>query len=247
MENREQRKKINLLMIIGLFHPFVGGAEKECQKLSKRLMEKGISVTVLTQWSDGLPEYEVIEGISVYRKIKGWHLFEISYMVSVLHFLFKNRNNFDVIQCYGLYLFIPPVILIKYLFGKRVMARVEGPGRYGDFHRISQLRCGALILASVKRLDKIIAVSRDIYQEIINNGFPDKSIVNIPNSVDVDFFQPRKDYGKRNLEKITFVGRLEEEKGVEYLIQALKIVKMELSYVKLFIVGSGQLKSELKR
>ena len=57
MENMEQRKKINLLMIIGLFHPFVGGAEKECQKLSKRLMEKGISVTVLTQWSDSLPEY----------------------------------------------------------------------------------------------------------------------------------------------------------------------------------------------
>ncbi len=45
----------SILMIIGLFHPFVGGAEKECQKLSKRLIEKGLAVTVLTQQRDGLP------------------------------------------------------------------------------------------------------------------------------------------------------------------------------------------------
>jgi glycosyltransferase involved in cell wall biosynthesis len=247
MENTEKKEKINLLVIIGLFHPFVGGAEKECQKVSKRLLEKGISVTVLTQCSDGLPEYEVIDGISVYRKIKGWHLFEISYMVSVLHFLFSNRKKFDVVQCYGLYLFIPPAVLIKYVCRKKVVARIEGPGRFGDFHRIRQLKCGALILASARRLDKIIAVSRDIYREIVHNDFPEKSIVNVPNSVDVDLFQPGKDRGKRRLGRITFVGRLEEEKGLEYLMQALKIVKMELSYVKLFIVGGGQLLGVLEK
>ena len=67
METTEKNKKINILMIIGLFYPFVGGAERECQKLSKRLIKEGISVTVLTQCCDSLPEYEVIDGISVYR------------------------------------------------------------------------------------------------------------------------------------------------------------------------------------
>ena len=33
-------KGSNLLMIIGLFHPIVGGAEKVCQTLSKRFMDK---------------------------------------------------------------------------------------------------------------------------------------------------------------------------------------------------------------
>ena len=246
MGNVEERKKTNLLMIIGLFHPFVGGAEKECQKLSKRLMEKGISVTVLTQCCDGLPEHEVIDGISVYRKIKGWHLFEISYMVSVLHFLIKHRKKYDIIQCFGLYLFILPAVLIKYLYRKKVIARIEGPGSFGDFHRIKQLKSGRLILISARGLDKIIAVSRDIYQEIMRNGFPEQSIVNIPNSVDVDLFQPRKDYGKRRLGKITFVGRLGEEKGLEYLIQAMKVVKTEWKGVKLFIVGDGQLRASLE-
>ena len=246
MGNVEERKKTNLLMISGLFHPFVGGAEKECQKLSKRLMEKGISVTVLTQRCDGLPEHEVIDGISVYRKIKGWHLFEFTYMLSVLHFLIKHRKKYDIIQCFGLYLFILPAVLIKYLYRKKVIARIEGPGSFGDFHRIKQLKCGRLILISARGLDKIIAVSRDIYQEIMRNGFPEQSIVNIPNSVDVDLFQPGKYYEKRRLGKITFVGRLGEEKGLEYLIQAMKVVKTEWKGVKLSIVGDGQLRASLE-
>ena len=49
-------KELKILMVIGLFHPVVGGAEKACQTLSKRLMGKGISVTILTQYRDGLPE-----------------------------------------------------------------------------------------------------------------------------------------------------------------------------------------------
>ena len=57
-----------ILMIIGLFYPAVGGAERECQKLSKKLQEQGYSVSVLTQYRDALPAYEVIDDIPVYRK-----------------------------------------------------------------------------------------------------------------------------------------------------------------------------------
>ena len=81
----EKRNKLNVLMVIGLFHPFVGGAERECQKLSKKLLEQGISVTVLTQCHEGLPGYEVIDGIPVYRRMKltTSRLFEVIYMFSV--------------------------------------------------------------------------------------------------------------------------------------------------------------------
>ena len=119
-------------MIIGLFHPSVGGAEKECQKLSKRLIENGCSVTVLTQQQNGLPEYEEVDGIPVYRKVKGWHIFELTFMISVLHFLLTHRKEYDIIQCFGLYLFIPPALLMRYLYGKKVVARLECSGRFGD-------------------------------------------------------------------------------------------------------------------
>ena len=235
-----------ILMIAGLFYPSVGGAEKECQKLAKKLMEKGSSVTVLTQQSDELPEYEEIEGIPVYRKIRGWHLFEYTYMLSVIQFLIKHRSKYDIIQCFGLYLFIPPAFLMKYLFGKKIVSRLECSGRFGDFWRIKQLKLKKLLMSSSKCLDKIIFISKDIKKELIENQFPSEKLVHIPNSVDVNYFKMPQDLQNKNSKNICFVGRLEEQKGVEYLIKAMDIVKSEVKDTKLFIVGDGQLRTHLE-
>jgi glycosyltransferase involved in cell wall biosynthesis len=233
-------------MIIGQYHPVTGGAEKECQKLANRFLEKGMAVAVLTQSLTGKPDYEVIDDIPVYRKMRGWHLYEYTYMLSVVWFLVKHIRHYDIIQCFGVYLFIPPVALIKYLFGKRALARIEGPGSSGDFHRIRKLKCGKLILKSAKCLDRIISISRDIRREIRGNGFPEGSVVSIPNSVDVDLFRPGSGDGKGRMEQICFIGRLAEEKGVHYLIKAVRAVKKDGDRIKLFIVGDGPLRSSLE-
>jgi glycosyltransferase involved in cell wall biosynthesis len=237
---------MKIVMIIGQYHPVTGGAEKECQKLSGRLLQEGMAVTVLTQSSPGLPDYEVIDGIPVHRKIKGWHLYEYTYMLSVLWFLVKHIRHYDIIQCFGLYLFIPPVALIKYLLKKRAVARIEGPGASGDFHRIRKLKCGQLILKSAQRLDRIISISRDISQEIEENGFARQSVVSIPNGVDVDHFRPGVDAPRGQVRTICFVGRLAEEKGVRYLIEAIKGVKKERDGIKLVIVGDGPIRGDLE-
>ena len=237
---------MKLLMIIGQYYPIAGGAEKECQKLSRRLLQEGITVSVLTQFCEGMPDYEIIEGIPVYRKMKGWHLFEYTYMLSVLWFLIKHIREYDIVQCFGVYLFIPPVVLIKYLFKKRAIARIEGPGSSGDFHRIRKLTSGNLILRSVKMLDRIISISGDINREIKDNGIPDHSVVSIPNSVDEHYFKPGKNERTRAVSSVCFIGRLAEEKGVGYLIKAMEGVKKEWQGVRLCIVGEGPLKSDLE-
>jgi glycosyltransferase involved in cell wall biosynthesis len=233
-------------MIVGQYYPIAGGAEKECQKLSRRLVQEGISVFVLTQCCEGMPDYEVVDGIPVYRKMRGWHLFEYTYMLSVLWFLLRYIRQYDVIQCFGLYLFIPPVALIKCLFKKRAIARVEGPGDSGDFQRIRKLKCGNLILNSAKVLDRIISISREISQEIRENGVPNQSVVSIPNSVDVAHFQPGENGRDRKVSNICFVGRLADEKGVDYLIRAVETIKKKGGRIKLFIVGDGPLRRELE-
>jgi glycosyltransferase involved in cell wall biosynthesis len=237
---------MKILMIIGQYHPVTGGAEKECQKLSGRLVKEGMAVAVLTQSSPGLPDYEIIDGIPVYRKMKGWHLYEYTYMLSVLWFLVKHSRHYDIIQCFGLYLFIPPVALIKQLLKKRAVARIEGPATSGDFHRIKTLRCGRRILKSAQRFDRIISISRDISREIEDNGFSDHSVVSIPNSVDVEHFRPGSDDAVGRMGQICFVGRLAEEKGVRYLLEAMKGVREEWSGIKLVIVGDGPLRGGLE-
>ncbi len=159
-----------------------------------------MGVTVLTQHCAGLPDYEVIDGIPVYRKMKGWHWYEYTYMLSVLWFLLRNMRDYDIVQCFGLYLFIPPVVLVKYLLGKKAVGRVEGSGAYGDFHRIKQLRCGGLILASARRLDRIISIARHVGREIEQEGFPGRAIVAIPNSVDQELYRPENNRGQTGSE-----------------------------------------------
>lgn len=233
-------------MIIGQYHPRIGGAERECRKLSGRLLKGGSAVSILTQSGEGLPDHEVIDGIPVYRKMKGGHLYEYTYMLSVAWFLLRHIRRYDIIQCFGLYLFIPPAALIARLFKKRAVARVEGAGSSGDFYRIGQLQCGRLILDSAKRLDRIIAISGDISRELQERGFPDRSVVGIPNSVDVDLFCPGKGARKQGVRQICFIGRLAEEKGVRYLLRAMGEIRKEWKGVKLFIAGDGPVRGDLE-
>ena len=239
-------EKHRVVMIIGLFYPFVGGAEKECQKLAMRLREQGTPVTVLTQYCEGLSEYEEIGELPVYRKMKGWHWFEITYMLSVLRFLIKHRKRYDIIQCFGLYLFIPSALVMKYLFRKKVIARLECSGRFGDFWRIKQLRWGKLVLACSKRCDTIIYISQDIREELIAHNYPREKLVHITNSVDSDQFKPDDRSDDKESKRICFVGRLEEQKGLEYLVKALDVVRKKEEAVKLLLVGDGQLRSYLE-
>jgi len=237
--------EVKVLMVVGQYHPVTGGTEMECRKLASGLARQGVGVTVLTQHCAGLPDYEEIDGIPVYRKMKGWHLYEYTYMFSVLTFLLGNIRKYDIIHCFGLYLFIPPVVLAKYLFGKKIIGRVEGAGAFGDFHRINQLTCGRLIRASARRLDRIISIARHMGAEIAAEGFAGQKAVSIPNSVDHELYRPKTKQDQSERRRICYVGRLAEEKGLLCLVQAMKLVSEAISGVTLDMVGDGPMRNEL--
>lgn len=239
-------KGSNLLMIIGLFHPVVGGAEKVCLTLSKRFMGKGISVTILTQYRDGLPEHEVIDGVPVYRKMRGWHPFGLVYMFSVLFFLIKNRGRFDIIQCFGLFLFVPPAVLMKYFYDKKVVLRLLCSGKCGDFAGIKKLIFKRLIVATAKRCDKIIYLSHDIKYELLEHHFSPEKLVYIPNGVDVKRFLPINRSEQRASKNICFVGRIEAQKGLDYLMRAMAIIISQDKEVTLTLVGEGKQRAALE-
>jgi len=91
-----------------------------------------------------------------------------------------------------------------------------------------------------RKLDGKIAVSKPA-MEFANHYFPGYYNI-IPNGVDLEHFSPSVSPvdefcdGKLN---ILFVGRLEKRKGVNYLLEAYKQVKGEISNSRLIIVGPG--------
>lgn len=246
MRHAKEHTKPKILMIISLFHPFAGGAEKSCQQLCNGLMGQGFSVALLTQRSEGLPEYEVVDGIPVYREIKGWHLFELTYMLSVLYFLLKHRREYDIIHCFGIYLFVPPALLMKYLFGKKVILRLLCSGQFGDFWRVDQLKWKKVVMGSSRRMDRIVFLSNDIKRELIENRFPVQILAHISNGVDVERFKPQTENRHCHFKNICFVGRLEEQKGVDYLMRAVAAIQEKGNDIRLFIVGDGRLSAALK-
>ena len=57
-------------MIISYFHPFLGGSEQQALHLSAGLIKRGVHVSVLTRSIKGLPRFEQVMDIPVYRSIR---------------------------------------------------------------------------------------------------------------------------------------------------------------------------------
>jgi len=98
------------------------------------------------------------------------------------------------------------------------------------------------------RVDNIIAQTDLMKEDLVNNyQVDDKKIVVINNPLDSRYEEvclDNKSHTEKNSE-ILFVGRLEEVKGLFYLLKAFKVVLSKDQDVILRIVGEGSLKGKL--
>ena len=69
---------MKILMVISQFQPIIGGAERQAQLLAKRLIEKGVTVNLVTGWwKFGTSRKEMIDGIRIFRNFCFWGMFGI--------------------------------------------------------------------------------------------------------------------------------------------------------------------------
>ncbi len=106
----------------------------------------------------------------------------------------------------------------------------------------------------LKKFDKVVAVSEVLLDEIARCGVPKDKIVVIHNGVNTDCPDVREDtrrlrasLGISEENKIILsVGRLSEEKGLKYLLDAAQTIKEHNKNIKLIIAGDGPLRNELE-
>lgn len=94
------------------------------------------------------------------------------------------------------------------------------------------------------RIDGIIGVSSLALKPFKKSDVP--KIV-IPNGVDLEKFNPKVPKIKKFKDSkinILFVGRIEERKGLIYLLKAYKILQNKFKNLRLIIVGGGELKEK---
>lgn len=92
-------------------------------------------------------------------------------------------------------------------------------------------------------LDFIIAITENVKNSILQFGVPEEKIAVIPPAIDTDKFNPnvpgqetREKYGlSKSDNSLLFVGNLSKTKGIDILLDSMKIIKKDFPDIKLFM------------
>ncbi|WP_124728319.1 glycosyltransferase [Staphylospora marina] len=90
-----------------------------------------------------------------------------------------------------------------------------------------------------------IAISRFIRNKLLEQGYPEEKVRVHYTGINLDFFRP--DPAVPRGRTVLFVGRLVENKGCRYLIEAMTEVGRTNPDVELVIIGDGPLRESLQR
>ena len=252
---------IRVLMITTRFYPVVGGAEKQAQKLAKKLVEKGLDVKVVTGWWDRkTPRKEMVDGIPVFRNFTFWGMFGIrgirkfgtyTYMVTLLLYLLRHRKEYDVIHVHSATFPAFVGVIAGKLLSKPTIVKVMTSGKLGDIKRMQENRIMSgtrQMLPVIRNADCVISLNSQAGRELVEAGFRKDGIAYIPNGVEIDDAKIKASYDLNHQVTLTFVGRLHPKKGLDILLRAFnKAVQRKpgISW-QLLILGDGSLRSELE-
>lgn len=222
------------------YSPDIGGVETHVTEIGKRLAARGHDVTVLTTDPSGrLPRDEVLDGVNVLR-FPALAPGDAYYLSPSLYAYLRRDHGFDIVHAHGYHAF--PALLAS--FGK-TQKFIFTPHYHGHGH--TWLRdllfrpYGMLGTRIFKRADRVICVS-EYEKRMVCKDFPaacDRAVV-VPNGVARSDFKDIEPWPK-GLKLILYVGRLEEYKGIQYAIRALKF----LPWHRLQVIGKGPYKEAL--
>lgn len=235
--------------------PNTGGIEVYVMNLLKQLQKHGIDVTLIgisyNSKEQLLPD-NTLNFISVVHKseISGW-----DYLISLLLKIpFLKILNSSIIHTQR-----PDNMLQFILLHKKNPKVCTLHGKALEGIDLKQPKIVAKVYGFVesfclKHIDKLIAVdetTKQFYEELY--PWLKNKIKVIPIGIDLNKFKPmnkenvRRKYGFDAKDKIIiYVGRLEKEKNLDFLIKSFVLIKKYNLHTKLVFVGDGRVKAHLK-
>ncbi|MEK6984308.1 MAG: glycosyltransferase family 4 protein [Nanoarchaeota archaeon] len=139
-------------------------------------------------------------------------------------------------------------VFIKKKYNLPLIATIHGT----DLFLLKNIFFKKLQEIVVDNADIITVNSRTAEEELISR-FPHikNKVKLIPMGVDTSLFKPKNIKNKfskyKNDRIIMFAGRLNEQKGVEYLIKAMPNIRSKIKNVRLLIIGEGHYRKYLEK
>jgi len=242
---------VRIAQITPYFHPHLGGVESHVRDLSRKLVDLGHEVEVVTSlFEPGLPAEEVVDNFTVHRLPTRAIIAKTPLIRSMKEFL--GSRNYDVVHAHS-----PPPLANYYSAG---FCRKAGIPFVYTYHCDMEIPIplGKYIVSFYRTLfekktirlsDAIICTTKSY--AATSRATWDKTVDVIPNAVDIDYFRPdidgthiRERHGLQEKTIVMFVGRIVHHKGIESLILSANHTKNPIHYL---IVGEGEDKDRLER
>lgn len=234
--------------LLGQYPPHIGGVSSHTYLLSQELEKRGDKVYVLTYPH---PDVKDLDGVKVETafapNIKG---------LRGLFFLITSTFKLiSMVRKYNIHLihshFILPPGLIGVFVGK-IMGKKTAVTAHGSDLLIQAdnpiLR--TLVKFVLNNADYVLVVNNVLKRRAFDLGVNQEKVDITPNAVDTVKFNPQNKNLPFDIEIshnkpfLLFVGNLVFQKGVEYLLEAKKLMKCD---AELMIVGDGPLRQELEK
>ena len=217
---------MKILMVGKYFYPVVGGVEIHIQNLARELIKKGHTVEVFASdrgfSGNSLPLEGRIEGIGIKRFS---NLFSLLAAIrncdhDIIHFHLFRKVYVDI------------AIIAGKLTGKPIVftPHCVYPAQSCAMYFAKIIYDNSFGRSSLALVDKIIALTDNDRNDIIKIGASPEKIEIVPNSIRFENFEmlaPDKLFrDKYGIDKfLLYVGRVDWNKGLEYVIQAMPEIK----------------------
>ena len=244
---------IRVLMVTARFLPRIGGTELHTYELARRLVARGVDITVLTTDVDaGVLQSESEFGFRVVR-VKAWPRRRDWYLAPGITSVIGS-GEWDIVHVQGIHTLVLPMTLAA-------LSRTDVPyiitlhsgGSSSIIRQRSRPVFWRLIARWIRAAERIIAVSefeRETFSGLLR--LPQSKVVVIPSGADLPRSSERENTDGLQREDtagplIVSVGRLERYKGHDRILRALPAIADAFPNVRLLIVGSGPYERRLQQ
>ncbi len=257
---------MHVLMLSWEYPPkVVGGIARHVYDLSRAMVEQGSEVTVITCGTQEAPDFELVNGVKVYRVTMNnpstpdfltWVLQLNLNMVEQANRLVLMGEKFDIVHAHDWLAGFAGKNL-KHAWRIPLISTIHATeyGRNTGLHNELQRYISNVEWWLGYESWRVICCSQYMRNELLSVfQIPDDKILIIPNGVypeefrttSVDVNKVRSNYSAPNEKIIFHVGRIVREKGLGVLLDAFSRVLAVEPQTKLIIAGRGPYLEELR-
>ena len=239
-------------MITRELPPNGGGIGYYVYNLSKKLVERGHKVTIITRGSTEKTKKRMVDGIDVFEA----SFFPLYPFHILIHSIFVNmilKSIEPKLTLVHLHTPLPPPVETSLPTIITVHTALKIDAKYHEIYNLYFLAEKVQSIVVYPRIElkllkgskKITAVSRSVAKELNEYGIDPNEITVVGNGVDEKVFVPTPE--KKQTEKyVLYTGVLRGRKGLFDLIKCAEYVSKTFPNVKFFITGKGPLLHILK-